>query len=289
MASREEYFNMAMNAFFQAETGPEDAVANEERILQMARYLCYELKICSLYRYRPDEMWARRDKTIFENDKIWFQPMSKQNDKLEFSFDMDYPDSLAPFFPLCPSLVPLQVITNFLQQQFDDCKNRCLIACFSDSYDNACLWSKYANSHHGYCISYSVCNILSQFQYFLLPVIYQNEIPALSEALVYAGNNRDLLPYCVVYKRIATKLICGENGERWADEKEWRVVHTLPSDIGMGKAIQFPKPNAVYLGYEANESLESDIRELCQKKHIPVFKMKKDGASDKLSSIQIQK
>lgn len=275
MASREEYFDMAMKAFFLAETGPEDAAENDERILQLGHYLCRELGICFLYRYRPDDKWER-DKTIFESDKIWFQPMSKQNDPLEFSFDMDYSDPLAPFFALSPSMAPLQLATDLLRQQFDNYRSKCLIACFSDSYKNPCLWSRYANSHHGYCISYSALDILSQFQYFLLPVIYQNEIPALSEAISHAGNNRNLLPYYIVYKRISTKLICGEDGTRWVDEREWRVIRTLISNKGKGKAIQCPKPNAVYLGYKADKSLESDIREICQKKRIPVFKMEKN-------------
>lgn len=46
MASREEYFDMAMKAFFLAETGPEDAAENDERILQLGHYLCRELGIC---------------------------------------------------------------------------------------------------------------------------------------------------------------------------------------------------------------------------------------------------
>lgn len=287
MASREEYFDMAMKAFFLAETGPEDAAANDERILQLAHYLCRELGICSLYRYRPDDKWER-DKIIFESDKIWFQPMSKQNDPLEFSFDMDFPDPLAPLFALCPSLAPLQSATDFLQQQFDDYRNKCLIACFSDSYKNHSLWSGYANSHHGYCISYSALDILSQFQYFLLPVIYQNDIPTLSEAISRVGDNRNLLPYYIVYKRISTKLICGEDGNRWADEKEWRVIRTLTSNMGKGEAIQCPKPNAVYLGYQTNKSLESDIRAICQKKHIPVFKMETDNVTNSLKVVQIQ-
>lgn len=287
MASKEEYFNMAMTAFFQAETGPEDAVANEGRILQMARYLYHKLDIQSLYRYRPDNGW-RRDRDIFESDKIWFQPMSKQNDSLEFSFDIDCPNPLEPFFALCPGLAPLQVATDSLQQQFDNYKNKCLIACFSDSYDNTCLWSGYANSDHGYCISYSVLDVLSQFQYFLLPVTYQERIPTLSEVLANVGNSRSLLPYYIAYKRISTKLIYSEDGRCWADEREWRVIYTLTSDEDSGKAIQFPKPNAVYLGYNAEKPLESEIKEISQKKHIPVFKMKKDHITNKLNPIQIQ-
>lgn len=286
MASREEYFDMAIKAFFLAETGPEDAAANDRRIFQLAHYLYHELGIHFLYRYRPDK-WER-DKALFENEKIWFQPMSAQNDPLEFSFNMDYPDPLAPFFALCPSLAPLQSITDFLQQQFDDYRNKCLIACFSDSYKNRCLWSGYANSHSGYCIRYSALDILSQFQYFLLPVIYQNEIPTLSEAISHAENNKSLLPYYIVYKRISTKLICGEDGNRWADEREWRVIQTLTFNKGKGEAIQCPKPNAVYLGYKVSKSLESDIREMCQKKYIPVFKMEMDNTTNSLKAIQIQ-
>lgn len=288
MASKEEYFNMALESFFLAETEQENATtaaANNRRIQQMAHYLYNELGIHSLYRYRPDK-WER-DKAFFESDKIWFQPMGEQNDELEFSFDMDYPDPLAPFFALCPSLAPLQSATDFLQQQFDNYRNKCLIACFSDSYKNQCLWSDYANSHHGYCISYSALDILSQFQYFLLPVIYQNEILTLSESLSRVGNNKNLLPYYIVYKRISTKLICSNDGHRWADEREWRVIRTLTSGRGTGKEFEFPKPTAVYLGYKAEKTLESDIKNMCQKKHIPVFKMRKDNA-DRLDPIQIQ-
>lgn len=279
MASREEYFNLAMKAFFIEDNGTESQY--KEVFTFLCDYLYNALGIHFLYRYRPDNKWDR-DHALFESDKIWFQPMSKQIDQLEFSFDMDCYDPLTPFFALCPSLEPLQVATNFLQQQFEDYKNKCSIACFSDLYDNNDLWSDYANSDHGYCIRYPALDILSRFQCFLLPVIYQNEIPTLSEAIVDVGNDSKLLPYRVVYKRISTKLM------RWSNEREWRVIQTLNSNEGSGEALQFPKPDAVYLGYKAKEPLESNIKKICQKKHIAVFKMEKDDATGKLNPKQIQ-
>ena len=280
MASREEYWDLALKIFFIEYNGTEDQY--KEVIPVLGEYLYNMLHIHSLYRYRPDDKWMR-DKGIFESDEIWLQPMSKQNDELEFAFDIDCHSPLDPFLALCPScLASLKVATDYMRQSFEDYKNKCLIACFSESYDNSCLWSGYANSHRGYCISYSALEILSKFQCSLLPVIYQNEIPTLTEALAYTENYRKLLPDYVAYKRISTKLM------RWADEKEWRVIYTLTSNGGNGKAIQFPKPNAVYLGCDAEEPLESEIKQICQKKHIPVFKMEKDFITNKLNAIQIQ-
>lgn len=46
--------------------------------------------------------------------------MSQQNDSLEFAFDIDYHDPLAPFLVVCPNLAPLQTATDFLQQQFEE-------------------------------------------------------------------------------------------------------------------------------------------------------------------------
>lgn len=279
MSLREDYFDMAVKAFYVREKENEEVY---EKLIQiMADYLYNTLNIHFLYRYRRDDSWER-DITIFECDKIWLQPMSRQNDTLEFSFDMDYYDPLTPFLALCPSLAPLQMTVDFLQQQVEDYKNKCSIACFSDSYDNEKLWSDYANLGHGYCIAYSALDIVSQFQCFLLPVIYQDKIPTLSQAVAYTGNNSELLPYYAVYKRISTKLM------RWSDEREWRVIRTLKSNKGNGKAIQFPRPNAVYLGCEAKESLETDIKKICQQKHIPVYSMRKDDTTGKLHPQQIQ-
>lgn len=281
MTSREEYFNMAIKGFVIQDSGREDLY--DEYFQLMAGYLYHTLGIHFLYRYRSDVKWAR-DKTMFESDKIWLQPMSGQNDELEFSFDFDIAccDPLAPFLALCPSLYSSWKVINKFQQQFEDYKNKCLIACFSDSYDNNCLWSGYANSHQGYCISYSVLDILPQFQCVLLPVIYQDKIPTLSDALACTENDKNLLPYYVVFKRIATKLM------RWADEREWRVIRTLISNEVKGMEIQFSEPRAVYLGYKAEEPLESDIKAICQKKHIPVFKMEKNDTTNRLNPIQIQ-
>ena len=280
MASREEYFDLALKAFFIEDNGTENQY--QEVFTFLCDYLYNALGIHFLYRYRPDDKWAR-DQTIFENDKIWFQPMSQKNDSLEFAFDIDYHDPLAPFLVVCPNLAPLQTATDFLQQQFEEYKNKCSIACFSDSYDNNELWSCYSNLDHGYCIRYSSLDILSQFQCFLLPVIYQDEVPTLSEAIEHTRRNSRLLPYYIVYKRISTKLMYP-----WSKEREWRVIRTLNSNGGKGEAIQFPKPNAVYLGYQAEESFASEIKRICQEKHISVFKMEKDDSTGRLNPKQIQ-
>lgn len=279
MASREEYWDLALKIF--STEGTENQYNKGLSVLK--DYLYNTLGIQSLYRYRPDNTWANRDKSIFESDKVWFQPIGKQNDELEFSFNMDYNDPLSPFLALCPSLSVLQATTEFLVHQFEDYKNKCSIVCLSDSYDNCSLWCRYANSHHGYCISYSVSDILSQFECSLLPVIYQNELPSFSDALLYEKDTGIPASYYIAYKRISTKMI-----KKWACEREWRVIRTLQSNNGKGMEIKFPKPTAVYLGYKAEKSFELEMKQICAKKNIPIFKMEKDSTSNTLSSVLIQ-
>lgn len=282
MASREEYWALALKILFIEDCGTESQY--KEVFPLLVKYLYNTLGIHSLYRYRPDDKWEKRDKEDFVNDMIWFQPMSGQNDPFEFSFNMDcfnLPD-ISSFEAYLAAFLNLDFLVkgyvDLLWHQFEDYKDKCSIACLCEQPDNILLWSYYANSHQGYCVEYSSIDILNSFQCFVLPVLYHDKFPTFSD-MFFGDMKEKLLPYHMALKAITSK------ASFWALEQEWRVVRTLGSG---GEKVPFPAPKAVYLGCNANSTLETDLKNVCKNKRIPVFKMKKNRTDYKLHPLLIQ-
>jgi hypothetical protein len=279
MNLKEEYFNMAIKTLFVQDNSSKDKYI--ELLTIMTQYLYQSLNIHHLYRYRPDS-WER-DKNLFNEDEVWFQPMDKQNDPFEFSFKMKSCNELSSFtseryiasFLNLNSFVESSI--DFLCQQFENSKTKYSIACFCEKKDNILLWSHYANSHKGYCIEYSTIDILNTFQCCLLPVIYQSNIPGLID-LVSNNIEIELLPYYIALKSITSK------SNLWEYEQEWRIIHS--HETGKEK-VKFPKPRAVYIGCNATDKLELNLKNACQEKNIPIFKMKKNDMEYKLDCIPI--
>lgn len=261
MASREEYWDLALKILFIEEQ--KSQVEYLECLNGLASYLYGGLNINKLYRYRPGD-WAKweRDRPLFKEDRIWLQPMDKQNDPFEYSFSMN--------------LNNVGEISS-IKQQFNAFASKLSIACFCEKKDNILMWSHYADSHQGYCIEYPTIPILEEFQWSLLPVIYQEQIPCVSDVSSEKIDN-GLWPYFIALKSISSK------ASLWKPEQEWRVIRKLESG---GEAVNFPKPTAVYLGCKICAQLESELKAICHNKNIPVFKMQKDAIAYKLNQIEM--
>lgn len=238
-----EYLQCALQALRLEELGHEEQY--KVKIYDLYR-LSQSMNVKFLYRYRPDD-WER-DKELFENNEIWLSPMSKQNDPFEFSLSSKVYDIN---------------VENFILQAFMDYKNKLSIACFSESNDNILMWAHYANNHKGYCIEYSMRDILEKCQCYVLPVLYQKTKPLIEEALASSS----LSSYLLVFKIITTKSLC------WEYEREWRFIKNI--GVHGGKDL-FPGPTAVYLGCKTERILEDELYAACERKNISLFKMQED-------------
>lgn len=280
MDSRKEYWFKAMEAIKEDEN--ETREVYEEKMYNLARYLYNQLNLQSLYRYRSDANF-NRDRKIFKKDQVWFAPLNKQNDPFECSINADTigkqnREEINPWTFLTLGYLIQDGADYFKQEWERECREY-PVACLSESKDIVSMWAHYANNHQGYCVEYPVLDIFNQFHYGMLPVMYQQEMPRLSDILQIQSLSREAGSVYLVSQSISTKAKC------WESEREWRVIRAKeaegPSD--------FPKPTAVYLGCRAEKAFIEEMKEICKEKNIPVYQIQKSKTEYTFEPILLQK
>lgn len=274
---KKKYRNVAINTFFIQEESNE--ATYKKAFDALTQHVLTILPQGKLYRYRSNLNW-RYSKPIIEKNNVYLCPLDKQNDPFEFAFKDDFGEIVRQVPELrqgtdatwLNSTLIAQDAWNKKRKEFNSYKSKMSIACFCEEKDNILLWAHYANCNKGFCIEYSVSDLLPNFQCFLLPVVYQESFPVLPNI-----NELDTLsPYRVAVERISTK------SKIWSYEKEWRVIRKL--EITDNHCVNFPKPIAIYLGTNASKILENRLLELCVAKRISLYKMKPDEYSYSLNN-----
>jgi len=138
-------------------------------------------------------------------------------------------------------------------QMLKEIKDALGVTCFSEEYDNALMWSHYADKHRGVCIGIKLGSTES---YNIMPVNYVEEMPKLN---FYKHMNPDLhLIYLWLYYKLHI----------WAYEKE---VRAICPNIHMHcknaqRLIEFPKEDIteIYIGLKSSENAASEIELLLQ-------------------------
>lgn len=276
MSSNDEkksYCDMAAKTFYIQEEGTEADYKKEFN--KLACNACSILPKKKLYRYRSNLKWKRVE-PIIKNNEVYLCPLDKQNDPFEFAFLDDFGEVVKQVPELrqgsditCMNYaLMIEDVWNKMREELYSYKSKMSIACFCEDKDNLLLWAHYANNNKGFCIEYSLLDLLEYFQCFLLPVVYRDTLPVLP------GPGK-LSPYRLALERISTK------SDVWSYEKEWRIIKCIePSEK---HCVEFPKPTAIYLGSNATKRLENKLLELCVEKKISLYKMTVDRYSYKLN------
>lgn len=278
--SRKNYRDLAIETFFSQEHLNK---AEYQKVFEnLARFFVEILPEMKLYRYRSNLKW-KYTAPIIEKNQVYLCPLDRQNDPFEFAFNDDFGEIVkqVPTLQGGTNISELNYTLAFQDKWKDKCeeihsyKAKMSIACFCEEKDNMLLWAHYANSNQGICIEYSAIDLLEQFQCFLLPVIYQEELPALPSI----REINMLSPYKMVFERISTK------SKKWCYENEWRIIRHL--ETSDNHLVDFPKPTAIFLGTNASKALENKVLDICVKKKINLCKMKPDRYSYSLKSESI--
>ena len=212
---------------------------------------------------------------------MYLCPLEKQNDPFEFAFNDDFGE-IVKRVPILREGRNVNILSSASHFQ-DALKNLCKelnlykkkisVACFSEEKDNILLWAHYANNHKGICIEYSALDLLQLFQCFLLPVIYQKDLPTLSSIMEI----NSLSSYKIAFERISTK------SDIWNYEKEWRVIKYFENETD-DHYVEFPKPTAIYLGANASSISWNRVLKTCATKKIPLYVMVPDKYSFSLTN-----
>lgn len=152
------------------------------------------------------------------------------------------------------------------------------ILCLTNSYRKKLMWSHYADSHKGICLTVKVPNHL------VYPICYTSKRVFNDSNLdkILASNKvkykKSLItPYKSLSDNKKTALI---KDKKWAYEKEYRIIFD-DEDQGLivdkeGMWYMSVKITNIYLGsrFEENdEEIKSKIFKLCKDNNIPIKKM----------------
>lgn len=148
------------------------------------------------------------------------------------------------------------------------------ITCFCESFDNALLWSHYANKHRGICIEYNF-NLLPK-NYILLPtlfpVIYSKDRQVIPTGISYDENNKLQVntPQLTTYQIIKNLI---SKSDIWSYEREWRSINWL-SVLDDNQNIALPIISKVYLGVNISDKDRETVFEICKRNNITAVQLK---------------
>jgi hypothetical protein len=174
---------------------------------------------------------------------------------------------------------------NSIERIVNNYQSTIRIGCFTDSFKNDQMWSKYATCYRGYCIEYDTSKA-ELFTLSMLPVLYifnqYNLSISYANSLILEccrqGKKRSEEEQLEIYKGIYEKIskityipIFLKNEDKWSFEKEYRMfilnnrttkdgvlrmkdVLDEKHNINLSKAVK-----AIYLGKNFYENENADI------------------------------
>lgn len=150
-------------------------------------------------------------------------------------------------------------LTNLLKESIE----KRGISCFSQSDSKLLMWSHYADSHKGVCLTF---DIQKDLPFFSNPyeVVYPDEYPVIDP---FIDNNRNEL-----------KMFLATKSKEWAYEEEVRIIKERHHHPEYRKSIRF-NPEAlteIKFGYKSSDEQIKTIKNLAIQKypHIKLFKCK---------------
>lgn len=154
------------------------------------------------------------------------------------------------------------------------------VCCLSQNGENMKMWEDYADKYSGFMIEYSLdkCDdlLLKTSLCRMFPVKYYKKIPKFdfSDIIewcvqkVLFDKNTDILNAMVeLYKQLLYKKF------EYASEEEWRIIVSKNES----QRIEFPFASAVYAGYKITEENFEKLKNICDKKGIPLYKQELDS------------
>lgn len=142
------------------------------------------------------------------------------------------------------------------------------VCSFSERNDSIAMWGRYARSHQGICIEYEVGKLDRDDvrRHALMPVKYSGQIFNATEYLLQGAGKRS-------FNNLFALVAAAHKSIEWSYEREWRLVIPIGSSEP-DKNYHMPKPKVVYVGTKISAENERVIREICERRHIPIKRMR---------------
>ena len=136
------------------------------------------------------------------------------------------------------------------------------VGCLCPDNKNRLMWSHYADCHKGFCIEYDFSQAPDDL--LPLPVIYSNKRLQIPWRTAFQLNDETRAEATRVFMMaLLTK------DAVWEYEREWRLLVAST----MGQKQKMPPISCIYLGAQCTLENETVIKEIAERKSIPVKKM----------------
>ena len=167
-------------------------------------------------------------------------------------------------------------IKNTLDKVVNAFRDNRLIVCLSERNDNQKMWEDYSGKYTGFVIEYKrpdFCSLdddTKQLLVSIFPVGYYKRLPGV-ELLPFIefaffkdlyGRETDISSANVkLFRQMLNKRI------DYISEEEWRIICNSEQ-----QKIVFPFESAVYAGYKTEDKDLAKLKDICQKKGLPLYK-----------------
>lgn len=158
------------------------------------------------------------------------------------------------------------------KELMDSMRNDCLVACFTQTYDNKYMWTNYASNATGICVEYDFKELLefaTKKELSYMPIRYVKDRNKKKD-IYFTSKEFNLDKDTVKEAILKYKLSCmTKNFKPYYEEREWRLLSGCPktfkksTDAGM--LYDFIKPKKVIMGKNTKEN-ESFYKKICEYK-----------------------
>lgn len=174
---------------------------------------------------------------------------------------------------------------NNLDNLNNSIKNSTVLYCLLENdYKNNKMWADYGDEGKVICIEYNIrdCDDIQLINKFFF--ITYSEYKFTDDLKLLLNQNP---PY---FKFVLLPFLM--KSPDWSSEKEWRCIFYKHKFQGRTKHnplkneknfyYKFPKPRAIFLGWDISNKDEKRLINICRGKHIDLYKMKKIDSSYQL-------
>lgn len=158
-------------------------------------------------------------------------------------------------------------------------RDRSLVYCMTERYDNHTLWENYAKNYTGFCIEYSFCDFYKQdFQdyknlVYMFPMTYRKKKPYFNMVPLMDGSFRQFIYKDDSWAR-DPELDADLNMQLFYKDSDYDYEHEWRFSIKADNANKqkFPFVSAIYAGKDITQRNLSRLIKIARKLGVPVYK-----------------
>lgn len=240
-----------------------------------------KMNINSFYKFKS--LASKYTIPNLENDMFHFSLINQLNDPFEYSYKIDIDEERKKRIDIlnCIGFIQKpseQKIKDWVNTEayktMDSIREYTLVYSLTTTFDNAPMWTLYANDYNGICIEYDAMEIFVKYNWRLGPIEYTDEIPKTD----YSNTPNGILQF--IYST------CISKNKRWKNEDEWRITYIQFSDKAKERN-DIIKPKSIIMGNNVSEENRKKLFKICDCKDIKLYDLELDSDSYQLIRKQI--